>query len=203
MDRSLTDPREAHQRPTFELETPRLHVRLAEERDVPTILDFYRTNRERLRPFDPERPEYFYTETFWQRQVIQNLEDFTNGRALRLFMFPRDSPRKTIGNIGFSNFVRGIGQYCTVGYAIDGEHEGRGLMSEALRSSIDFVFYSLNFHRVEANYMPHNRRSGQLLRKLGFVVEGYSRDYLRINGRWEDHVRTALTNPDWIAPLPE
>lgn len=203
MEPSLPHPSWATQLPTFELETPRLHVRLAEEGDVASILEFYQRNRERLRPFDPERPDYFYTETFWQRQISQNLEDFASGRALRLFMFPRDSPRETIGNIGFSNFVRGIGQYCTLGYSVDEAHEGRGLMSEALRSAIDFLFHSLNFHRVEANYMPHNRRSGQLLRRLGFVVEGYSRDYLRINGRWEDHVRTALMNPDWIAPLPE
>jgi [ribosomal protein S5]-alanine N-acetyltransferase len=203
MENSMTDRTWMNQLPTFELETPRLQVRLAEERDVPAILDFYRSNRERLRPFDPERPDYFYTESFWQRQVGQNLEDFASGRALRLFLFHRDSPRATIGNIGFSNFVRGIGQYCTVGYSIDGAHEGRGLMSEALRSAIEFVFHSLNLHRVEANYMPHNRRSGELLRRLGFAVEGYSRDYLRINGRWEDHVRAALINPDWIAPLPE
>lgn len=199
----MTDWPRAFGLPTFELETPRLHVRLAEEEDIHAVLDFYQTNRERLRPFDPERPGYFYTEEFWHRQVAQNMDDFSSGRALRFFLFPSDAPEKVIGNIGFFNFVRGIAQHCTVGYSIDGDHEGRGLMSEALRSAIDFVFHTLNFHRVEANYMPHNRRSGQLLRKLGFVVEGYSRDYLQINGRWEDHVRTALTNPDWITPLPE
>lgn len=199
----MTDEHRASVMPTFELETPRLHVRLAEGGDVPAILNFYRANRERFRPFDPERPEYFYKESFWLRQVSENVEDFASGRNLRLFLFPREAPSTIIGNIGFSNFVRGIGQYCTVGYAIDGEHESRGLMSEALRSAIDFVFHSLNLHRIEANYMPHNRRSGILLRRLGFVVEGYSRDYLRINGRWEDHVRSGLTNPDWIAPLPD
>lgn len=48
-----------------------------------------------------------------------------------------------------------------------------------------------------ANYMPHNQRSGNLLRRLGFVVEGYARDYLLINGRWEDHIQTSLINPNW------
>jgi len=41
-------------------------------------------------------------------------------------------------------------------------------------------------------------RSGKLLRRQGFVVEGYSRDYLRIDGEWQDHIRTALVNPRWI-----
>jgi ribosomal-protein-alanine N-acetyltransferase len=45
--------------------------------------------------------------------------------------------------------------------------------------------------------MPRNQRSGNLLKRLGFVVEGYARDYLLINDRWEDHILTSLTNPDW------
>jgi ribosomal-protein-alanine N-acetyltransferase len=45
-----------------------------------------------------------------------------------------------------------------------------------------------------ANYVPTNERSGRLLRRLGFVVEGYARDYLFIGGRFQDHVLTALTN---------
>jgi ribosomal-protein-alanine N-acetyltransferase len=38
-------------------------------------------------------------------------------------------------------------------------------------------------------------RSGRLLGRLGFVIEGYARDYLLVNGRWEDHVLTSLINP--------
>jgi ribosomal-protein-alanine N-acetyltransferase len=45
-----------------------------------------------------------------------------------------------------------------------------------------------------ANYIPTNERSGLLLKRLGFAVEGYARDYLLINGQWRDHVLTALTN---------
>jgi ribosomal-protein-alanine N-acetyltransferase len=52
-----------------------------------------------------------------------------------------------------------------------------------------------------ANYMPHNRRSGNVLKRAGFVVEGYARDYLMINGKWEDHIFTSLTNPHWRSDL--
>jgi ribosomal-protein-alanine N-acetyltransferase len=58
------------------------------------------------------------------------------------------------------------------------------------------LFGELGFHRIMANYLPHNERSGRLLRRLGFVVEGYARDYLYIHGAWRDHILTALTNPD-------
>jgi ribosomal-protein-alanine N-acetyltransferase len=67
-------------------------------------------------------------------------------------------------------------------------------MQEAMEVAITYVFQNLNMHRIMANYMPHNRRSGNLLRKLGFVVEGYARDYLMINGKWEDHILTSLIN---------
>ncbi len=49
-------------------------------------------------------------------------------------------------------------------------------------------------HRIMANYMPHNMRSGHLLTKLGFEREGYAKQYLQINGEWRDHVLTALTD---------
>jgi len=52
-------------------------------------------------------------------------------------------------------------------------------------------------HRIMANYMPHNARSGDLLARLGFQKEGYAKDYLLIDGRWQDHVLTSLTAPDW------
>lgn len=186
--------------PAVRLDTPRTVVRLALPADVPAIVRYYLENRDRLREFDPERPDYFYEERFWKMQVRQNVEDYAADRALRLFVFPAHEEARVIGNIGFSNFVRGVGQYCTLGYSIDGEFEGKGMMAEALRAALRFVFGTLHLHRVEANYMPHNRRSGDLLRRLGFVIEGYSRDYLRINGRWEDHVRSALLSPDWTSP---
>jgi ribosomal-protein-alanine N-acetyltransferase len=69
-------------------------------------------------------------------------------------------------------------------------------MRESLQASISYVFSELRLHRIMANYMPFNRRSGGLLRRLGFVVEGYARDYLQINGAWEDHVLTSLTNTE-------
>lgn len=48
-----------------------------------------------------------------------------------------------------------------------------------------------------AAYLPHNQRSAKLLKRLGFVVEGYACDYLTIDGQWEDHILTSLTNCNW------
>ncbi|MDG2718812.1 30S ribosomal protein S5 alanine N-acetyltransferase, partial [Vibrio parahaemolyticus] len=51
--------------------------------------------------------------------------------------------------------------------------------------------------RIQAGYMPHNKRSEAVLEHVGFNREGYAKDYLLINGEWQDHVLTSLINPNW------
>jgi len=68
-------------------------------------------------------------------------------------------------------------------------------MGEALRAAFGQVFGLLGLHRIMANYLPTNERSARLLRRLGFTVDGYARDYLYIDGAWRDHILTALTSP--------
>ncbi|HYH80784.1 MAG TPA: GNAT family N-acetyltransferase, partial [Longimicrobium sp.] len=152
-----------------------------------------------LEPWDPRRPDGFYTEAYWVEQVRRSREEAENDRSLRLFIFPDEAPGEVIGTVNFTEFVRGTFQACYLGYGLSAAREGQGYMREALRAAIAHVFGPLRMHRIMANYLPHNRRSGNLLKALGFQVEGYARDYLRINGRWEDHVLTSLTNPDWTA----
>lgn len=68
-------------------------------------------------------------------------------------------------------------------------------MSKVCEAAIEYAFGQLDLNRIMANYMPCNERSGGLLKKLGFSKEGLARKYLKINGRWEDHVLTSLLNP--------
>ena len=74
------------------------------------------------------------------------------------------------------------------------------MMREALTEAIRYVCDELRMHRIMANYMPRNDRSGRLLERLGFVVEGRAKEYLRINGVWEEHVLTSYTNRAWKEP---
>lgn len=69
-----------------------------------------------------------------------------------------------------------------VGYNLDRDHVGQGLRYEALGPAIRHLFEELRLHRIMANYMPANQRSGRLLRRLGFTVEGYAHDYLFLAG---------------------
>ena len=104
-----------------------------------------------------------------------------------------------VGGARLSNVVLGPFRACNLGYQLDVNATGRGLMHEALTEIIRYAFEELQLHRIMANYVPTNERSGQVLRRLGFAVEGYARDYLFIGGKFRDHVLTALTN----AALPD
>ena len=106
-----------------------------------------------------------------------------------------------IGRINYTQIARGPFQSCMLGYAIDHAHEGQGLMREALEATIEHVFAVLRLHRIQANYVPDNARSGRLLERLGFVSEGLAKDYLFIDGAWRDHVLTARLNPAFDASI--
>jgi [ribosomal protein S5]-alanine N-acetyltransferase len=179
------------------IETERLFLRLATHDDLPTILNFYTENKNFLAPYSPLWADNFFTEEYWHYRVDSDYWEFINDISLRLFLFPKNNSKRIFGFINFSNFIRRAAQYCNVGYSLAEAEQGKGYMTEALQAAIDYVFQVLNMHRIMANYMPHNQRSRNVLRKLGFVVEGYARDYLLIHGQWQDHILTSITNTNW------
>jgi ribosomal-protein-alanine N-acetyltransferase len=118
-----------------------------------------------------------------------------------LFIFDRHAPSVTcLGNVSLGCILRNAAHFCFLGYGSAASYEGRGYMTEAVGAVVDYGFQQLNLHRIQANYMPSNERSGRLLKRLGFEIEGYARDYLCLNGVWQDHVMTAKLNPDWRSP---
>ena len=178
------------------LKTPRLTLRIPAPEDAALMLDFQLSQRPHLDPWSPKRPDAFYTEGFWRERLAQHRQEFLDDRSMCLaLVHGAGAQAQIVGEVNFRNFVRGAFQACHLGYALAAEFEGQGVMTEALQAALPHVFDTLRMHRVMANYMPRNERSGRLLRRLGFVVEGYARDYLYINGRWEDHVLTALLAP--------
>lgn len=180
------------------LKTKRLVLLVPGPADAGAMTRYVIENREHLGPWEPVRPADYYTETFWRGVLETGVNDAREGRSVRFALFAKgDEHGEVLGLCTFSNVVRGSFQAAHLGYGLDHRHVGKGLMEEALRAAIRYAFDDLRLHRVMANYMPTNERSGRVLRRLGFTVEGYARDYLRIAGAWEDHVLTSFTNPEW------
>lgn len=177
------------------IQTERLLLTLPAVDAAPRLLRYFEENREHLAPWWPPVAPDYYTEGFWRERLKRARTEFEQGQSMQLVIFERDAHMKrVVGISNFSGFMRGAFQACYLGYSIDARDEGRGLMREALAAAIEYAFEDLRLHRIMANYLPTNERSGRLLRRLGFTVEGYARDYLLIAGEWRDHVLTSLTN---------
>lgn len=186
----------------LELWTERARLHLPAPAEARHVLEYFQCNQEHLAPWSPPLPADFLTETYWQRRLAENRAEYEADRSLRMFLrTPAGGPdAPVIGSLSFTELVRGPFQACLLGYGIDAEHQGRGIMHAALARACRHVFEVLGLRRIQANHMPENDRSARLLGRLGFQVEGHARDYLFIDGAWRDHVLTSLTNND--APTP-
>jgi ribosomal-protein-alanine N-acetyltransferase len=169
---------------------------------VREIIRYYRENREHLQPFSPTYPADFLDEAAWLEQVRVRLPEFAAGAGFRAFIFTRDMPNLIIGNLNLTQVHRGAFQSCVLGYNLAADEQGKGYMTEAVRGAVAFAFETWKLHRVAASYMPRNMRSAAVLARCRFKVEGHAPAYLLIDGRWEDHVLTAITNPSWTAVTP-
>ncbi len=187
----------------LELQTARLVVATPVAERASGMLDFTLRNAAHLKPWSPPAPVGVDTKAHWLGVVESAQQSFENGTLVRLWISPREAPSRVIGSIGYSQIHRGPFCNAVLGYQIDGECEGQGLMREALETANAYMFNEQKLHRIAANYRPENTRSGRLLQRLGFTIEGYAKDYLFIDGSWRDHILTSKVNPafdaSWIA----
>lgn len=178
------------------IETERLALAIGEPADAPAMAAYLARNRAFHAPTAPRMGEEFFTEAHWEERFPTHRDEFARAQSVRLLVRAKEAPRGAVlGVANFSNVVWGPFCACFLGYHLDARWEGRGVMFEALTAALAYVFDDMGLHRVMANHLPENVRSARLLRRLGFVPEGYARDYLFIDGAWRDHVLTALTNP--------
>lgn len=164
--------------------------------DAQALLTFYMENRTHLAPWEPERSERFYTIDYWQEQMQDRSIEMQAGRAV--FFVAVDDTAGVIAVCNLTNIVRGVFQAAYMGYAVAEAYQGQGAMKALCEYVVNYAFTELKLNRVMSNYLPHNERSGNLLKSLGFEEEGYARRYLKIHGHWQDHLLTAKINPSII-----
>ncbi|EPP21015.1 ribosomal protein S5-alanine N-acetyltransferase [Vibrio fluvialis] len=171
-------------------------LRTAEFDDAARISNYFTVNRDYLKPWEPKREEAFFSELGWQQRLIKLSELHKMSLGFYLLIIDADSD-EMLGTISFSNISRFPFYACNVGYSLAEQAQGKQIMTRALKMACDYMFNEQNLHRVMASYMPHNKRSEAVLKRLGFVHEGQAKDYLLIDGQWQDHNLTSLVNPNW------
>jgi ribosomal-protein-alanine N-acetyltransferase len=115
------------------------------------------------------------------------------------FLICRREDSAIVGNMNLSQIFREGFKNAYLGYYVGAPFANQGYATESIKLLLRHVFRKMKLHRIEANIQPGNIASIALVRQAGFTQEGYSRRYLKIDGRWRDHERWALTVEDWKA----
>ncbi|HUZ48436.1 MAG TPA: GNAT family N-acetyltransferase [Candidatus Dormibacteraeota bacterium] len=180
--------------PVPTLRSERLCLRPFSAIDPDSLLTFQERNRAHL--WEPKRDEAFYTRDYQRAQITASIVAEQKGTDARFAAFESDGTQ-IVACVNLWSIRRGAIHAAVLGYSADVDYQQRSFAQEAASAVIDYAFDMLNLHRIEASYQPLNERSGRVLRKLGFAVEGYARDYLFIAGEWRDGILTSLTNNGW------
>lgn len=175
-------------------ETERLVLKVIDKSYAELVIDYYLNNKCFLEQWEPVKKKEFYTKQYQEEQLDKELSNIENNNALRLWIFKKENENRIIGTVGFSNIVRGAFLSCTLGYKLDKDEINKGYITEAIQKGIEVMFNEFGLHRIEANIMPKNNRSIRVVEKLGFYNEGLAYKYLKINGKWEDHIHMVLLN---------
>jgi ribosomal-protein-alanine N-acetyltransferase len=164
-----------------------VELRVPEMSDYESWAALRLESRAFLTPWEPSWPQDDLTRTAFRGRVKRYIRDIEGDIAYPFFVFHAEYDA-LLGAITLSNIRRGVAQTGSVGYWIGAPFARQGHMTSALAALIPFAFGHLHLHRLEAACIPINQASIRLLTKGGFRQEGLARKYLKINGRWEDHL---------------
>lgn len=178
----------------IKLESSRLELVLLDTSYSLLLYDFLARNAGFFKKWSPGYDVNYFTEEY-HRKTLERLERETSeGRTIKFGVFIKNDPERIIGTVVFSNIIYGPFLSCFLGYRTDEKENGKGYTTEAVKTGLDYVFDVLKLHRVEANIIPYNNASIRVVEKLGFKLEGCSQNYLKINGKWADHLHYVKFN---------
>lgn len=183
---------------SIKIETKRLILQSLDLSYLEMYYDFLMRNLGFFREWSPKYEENYFDKEY-HRKNFEKLEiDTREEKAIKFGIFLKNHPEKIIGTVSFSNIIKGPFLSCFLGYRLDENYTSNGYATEATDRGIEFMFNDIKLHRIEANIIPRNKASIRVAEKLGFIYVGSSRNYLQINGKWEDHLHYVLLNDNLV-----
>jgi len=154
-------------------------------------------SRSHLIPWEPLWPKGALTKRSFKNRLRRYSVDARADTGYAFFLFKKGSD-ELVGGITLSNVRRGVAQTGTIGYWTGLPYVRQGYMFEGLSILLPVLFDRYSLRRIEAACLPENRPSAELLLRTGFTAEGRARQYLNINGNWQDHLLFAIIKGDQI-----
>jgi ribosomal-protein-alanine N-acetyltransferase len=182
--------------PPFKIPGRRVLLRAPQRKDWHDWAALRDASRGFLTPWEPSWSSDALSRSSFRRRLSRYAFEWHSDQGYTFLLF-RHEDNALVGGISLTNVRRGVAETSSVGYWVGEEFARRGYMSEGLALTLKFAFERLRLHRVEAACLPHNRASRGVLLKSGFREEGYAREYLCIDGKWQDHVLFGLLREEW------
>jgi ribosomal-protein-alanine N-acetyltransferase len=182
--------------PPFRLVGVRVVLRTPAREDFDEWAMLRTESRAFLTPFEPSWPSDAVSRAGFRRRLQRYAVDWRSDQGYS-FLLVRRGDRVMLGGISLSNVRRGVAETASLGYWIGERFARQGYMTDGLKLALAFAFDRLRLHRIEAACLPHNQASHRLLLKSGFREEGYAKEYLSIDGRWQDHLLFGLLAGEW------
>lgn len=164
-------------------------LRLAGLEDAAALAQLLSGNWQFLAPYEPEREPAYFTAQGQEALLADALAEHAAGRLVP-YVIEHDG--ELVGRITVSGIARGPFQSGDVGYFVAEAVNGRGVATNAVAALLGTAFLAapagLGLHRLQAGTLLSNSASQAVLQRNGFERIGVARRYLRIAGRWQDHV---------------
>ena len=162
-----------------------VEVRLVRPDDAAALAEVLVRSRAALAPWDPVRTEAYFTPAGQRSGIVGALGVHGTGTSWPGVVLVDGAPA---GRVNLNNVVRGAFDSADLGYWVDVDQQGRGVATAAVRAVLVVAFDELGLHRVQAGTLLRNAPSRRVLAKNGFTEIGVAPRYIRIAGRWQDHV---------------
>ncbi|MEY3053183.1 MAG: hypothetical protein RLY31_2968 [Bacteroidota bacterium] len=130
------------------------------------------------------------TRAYIRTAMAQNKE----GSALNTFLV---HGRELAGALSVVHFNR-ENRKCELGYWLREDLQGQGMMTQACRAFLAYLFRGRQWNRVELYVAVENTRSLAVAERLGFVREGTLRQAMYLHGRYCDVTIWALLRDEWV-----
>jgi ribosomal-protein-alanine N-acetyltransferase len=168
-------------------------TRLLSAEDAEELTAVVRENREFLAPWEPQQEDDYFTVEGQRVRLQRALQAYAREAMVPLAIVAENG--RLAGRISINGVTRGAFQSAALGYWVSQSHNGRGLATAAVADAVHIAFRQLGLHRLQAETLLHNTGSQRVLGRNGFQPFAIAPAYLKIAGRWQDHILFHLFNP--------
>ncbi len=175
------------------IQTDLVLLRTLRPEDRAEFVRVHEISRKHFGPWMPAHPSGQSLDDIFEKALVSTEKGARDGTEIRLVAVLPDG--RMAGIFALSQIFRGAFQNAYAEWRVSSDQIRRGVATSCVIALLDLAFSpqpeGLGLHRVQANIIPSNRASVRVAEKAGFRPEGEAKNYLKIDGRWQNHLMFA------------